>query len=442
MRNFKIPRNPYIFFSPFLVLFLIYVLMFPSKGDTGDEFRYMMFAHNITNGFYSPPYPDVNLTNGPGYPLILAPFIAMGFPMIWLTIMNAIFYYLSIVFLYKSLRMIVSYNATLIFSLFWACYYIAYQNIPFIVTETFTYFLVAAMIYCILRVFRTDDRKLLRKYIILSGFLIGYIVMTKIAFGWVSLFMLGGTGLLWLFNRKAINNRKGALIMVVAFATILPYLIYTYQLTGRMFYWSTNSGGSLYWASSPYKDEYGDWKLDLQQHGVDMGNYNTEGSTDSLVAHHGEEYKEIYKHNSMGQDDAYKRFAIKNIKEHPGKYILNCIYNVGRMFFHYPFSHAVQRPKTLAVFPINGILLTFILFCMIPTLLNWRKLSYPVRFMILFAGLYFAESTLVTALIRMFTVIVPIIMLWMAYVFDKTIRINFRFRTTNISEETTGAGNK
>jgi 4-amino-4-deoxy-L-arabinose transferase-like glycosyltransferase len=291
------------------------------------------------------------------------------------------------------------------------------------------------MIYSILRVFRSEERRETRKYMIISGFLIGYIVLTKIAFGWVTLFMLGGSLILWLINRKSVNYRKGLIIMAIAFATILPYLAYTYSLTGRMFYWSTNSGGSLYWASSPFKDEYGDWKLELKQHGIDMGNYNTEGSTDSLVAHHQKEYDEIYKYNSIGQDDAYKKFAVKNIREHPVKYIQNCIYNVGRMFFHYPFSHAVQRPKTLLVFPINGILLTFILFCLIPTFRNWKKLSYPVRFMILFAGLYFAESTLVTALIRMFTVIVPIIILWMAYIFDKTVKINLRFREKAIGED-------
>jgi hypothetical protein len=34
---------------------------------------------------------------------------------------------------------------------------------------------------------------------------------------------------------------------------------------------------------------------------------------------------------------------------------------------------------------------------------------------------------MVTALVRMFTVIVPILMVWFAYVFQKATKINFKF---------------
>lgn len=427
INKIKLPKNPWLLFLPFLILYIIFVLIFPTTGHQGDEERYLMFANNLVNGFYSPPAPDINLTNGPGWPIILMPFIALGLPLITITIANAFFYYISIIFLYKALKETVSYQLTLLFSMLWACYYVAFQNMPFTHTETITYLLVSVLVFSMVKAFKPGAGKESGKYILLAGFMIGYIVLTKVAFGFVLIFMLAGTVILWLTNRRSINYKKGLFIMLIGLATVSPYMIYIYQLTGRVLYWSTTAGSTLYWSSTPYKEEYGDWKLELKQGPVEMGNYNIPGSGDSLVAHHQEDYNEIYKYKGVEQDDVWKRKAIENIKKHPGKYLQNCVYNIGRLVFHYPFSQAVQRPKVLLVFPANGIILTMMLFCIIPTFKNWRKVSYPIRFMLFFTFLYLGASTLVTAYVRMFTIIVPILLFWFAYIFSKTVQVNLGF---------------
>ena len=309
--------------------------------------------------------------------------------------------------------------------MFWACYYVAFQNMPFTHTETFTYLLVAIFIFALTKAFKPGSTK---KYIFLAGFMMGYIVLTKVAFGFVLLFMLAGSALLWLIKRKAVNYRKGLFITLIGLATISPYMIYIYQLTGRVFYWSTTAGSALYWSSSPYKDEYGDWKLELKQGPVEMGNYNIPGSGDSLVAHHQKEYDEIYKYKGLEQDDAFKRIAINNIKQHPLKYLQNCIYNAGRLVFHYPFSQAVQRPKVLLIFPVNGIIFTLMLFSLVPTFKNWKKISYPLRFMLFFTLLYLGASLLVVAYVRMFTIIVPVLLFWFAFIFQRSVKVNLDFK--------------
>lgn len=309
----------------------------------------------------------------------------------------------------------------------WACYYVAFQNMPFTHTETITYLLVSVLIYSMAKAFKPGTIKEVRKYLLMAGFMIGYIVLTKVAFGFVLIFMLAATILLWLTNRKSLNYKKGMFIMLMGFATVLPYMFYVYSITGRVLYWSTTAGSTLYWSSTPYKDEYGDWKLELKQNPVDMGNYNIPGSGDSLVAHHQEDYNEIYKYKGVEQDDVWKKKAFENIKKHPGKYIQNCFYNVGRLLFHYPFSMAVQRPKVLLVFPANGIILTMMLFCMIPTFINWRRVSYHIRLLLFFTILYLGASTLVTAYVRMFTIIVPILLFWFAYIFQHTVKVNLNF---------------
>jgi hypothetical protein len=243
-------KNPFILFSPFLIAFLIWVIICPPNGTSGDEARYLGYAQNLIHGFYSPPPPNVRLINGPGYPIFLIPFIALNAPLVCITVMNAFFYYFSIILLFSALKEIVSFGIALSFSLVWAFYYVAYQSIPFIHTETFTYLLISMLIYAVLKAFRHDVTGKTNNYIILSGFIFGYIVLTKIIFGYVLLIMLTGSGLLWVSDRKNLNYRKSILIMLVSLTTIIPYLIYTYHLTGKV-YFLGNQNDSLYWMSTP-----------------------------------------------------------------------------------------------------------------------------------------------------------------------------------------------
>src|SRR5690349_1086566 len=45
-------------------------------APVGDEWRYLYYADNLLHGFYS-PHDRVFLWNGPGYPLLLAPFVGI-----------------------------------------------------------------------------------------------------------------------------------------------------------------------------------------------------------------------------------------------------------------------------------------------------------------------------------------------------------------------------
>ena len=90
--------NPLLVFFPFLLLFILIILNFGSNKIIGDEVRYFNFANNILAGFYSPPSPDINLWNGPGYPLFLTPFVWLQTPLIILKLTNAFLQYFSIIF--------------------------------------------------------------------------------------------------------------------------------------------------------------------------------------------------------------------------------------------------------------------------------------------------------------------------------------------------------
>jgi hypothetical protein len=256
----------------------------------------------------------------------------------------------------------------------------------------------------------------------------GYLVMTKPIFGYVLLILLTGSGLLWIINKKTSNYRKGTIILLIALATTAPYLIYTYNLTGKIFYWSTNGGNNFYWMSTPYDREYGSW-YPLDNFKIDSIPLSKliPGGEKSIKLNHQKDFEEIFKYRGVGRDDAYKKIAINNLKSHPLKFVQNSISNIGRIVFNFPYSYKAQTPRTLLRLPFNGFIVVLMLFCMIPTFLNWRKIPFPIRFMLCFAGLYFCGSILGSAESRMFNIIVPILLVWIAFVIQKSVKVKIKF---------------
>ena len=135
----KVFANPFLYFLPFLLIYAVIVLMAHSNTMQGDEGRYYMYAQNLLHGFYS-PHNEVYLWNGPGYPLVLVPFLALGIPLIYATLLNAVFQYIAVVYLFKALQLFVGKKTAIIFSLFWACFYIAFKEMTWLFLDMCYYF--------------------------------------------------------------------------------------------------------------------------------------------------------------------------------------------------------------------------------------------------------------------------------------------------------------
>src|SRR5471030_2896325 len=110
----KIIRNPWFIFSPFLFYYAYLIIKNKWPKLYGDEIRYVDFAKNLLHGFYSPSPPHINLWNGPGYPVMLMPFVALKIPALYMTLMNAVYQYLAVVFLYKALKLVSNYKIALV----------------------------------------------------------------------------------------------------------------------------------------------------------------------------------------------------------------------------------------------------------------------------------------------------------------------------------------
>ncbi len=425
MINLKHTRNPYILFLPFLLLFFTIVIVFHDDKLMFDEGGYMFFASNLLKGYYSPPPPDINLWWGPGYPLFLAPFLASGLPQICITLMNAIFSYLSIVLLFKAMVEFIDFKKALFFSLFWAFCYSTYKNIPKILSEPIAIFLVSLLVLLIVYAFSRKDKK----YIYLAGIILGYLALTKVIFGYVLLCLLIGSLGCWVLNRKGQNYKKATLITAIAFAVTLPYLVYTYNLTGKLFYWGNSGGMSLYWITTPFENEYGDWNSETFD-GNKIGG-DDPARTSNLKENHQDNIQQVQQYRGAEKDGMYKKIAKENIKSHPVKFAKNLVSNISRLMFGFPYSYTYQHP----LFKIwyFAILYGMMVLSAILTILNWRKIDFPVRFLFIMAVIYFAGTSMLAVYNRMFLVIVPVFLFWIAYIIHKTTIIKLKFDPTELN---------
>ena len=332
----KILLHPFIFFLPFLFIYLLLAFYLYDPNLYGDEKRYVRFAQNLLKGFYSPK-DKLDLWNGPGYPLILAPVLALGFYKKAIVLLNVLFYYASLILLYKTLLHYIQKKTALIVSLFWACYYVAYQEMAIVFSEPLTLLLITIILYFLTLGFKTGKQK----YNIFCGFALGYLVLTKVIFWYVLVVLFFIYVASFLFQHIKNQNKKQHTLRIVkilltACVVISPYLFYTYSITGKPFYLANSGGMSLYWMSTPYEGEYGDWNSEtfeancFPQSGLPC-------NAELFRKNHAADIKYVQRFSGVEKDEAYKKLAFQNIKTYPVKYLKNCVANMGRLWFGFPF---------------------------------------------------------------------------------------------------------
>jgi hypothetical protein len=446
MKSSRLFERPWLIFLPFLLMYTVFIVYTSSPALHGDEVRHMSYVRNLSQGFFSPPPPNVDLEVGPGYPLFLLPFYLIDAPLLVMRLMNGVLLYFSLVLLYATLRRFVSTKITLIASFFWAFYYNSVDYIGLLYSESLAIFLTTAFLFLVSRVFDSESASGIRRNIFLSGLALSFLILTKLIFGYVLLVMLAALLVLWMCNRHAVSYRRSVQVLSFAFLCLLPYLNYTLSLSGRYFYWGTSAGLNIYPMSTPYVDEYGSYipgptdtrdekvlsltntdrkkamggELNLINRTVYVSSY-----MDSINRRHKADYDIFDQYTGVARDDAYSHKAMENIRNHPVKFIRNCFSNLGRIFFNFPYSYMPQKPSTLARLPMSGTLLLLMLLAVYPTLINWRRIPFVIRFLLLFALIYLGGSVPGSAETRMLTTIVPVLLLWLSTVLGRVIRLDF-----------------
>ncbi|CAM3632135.1 glycosyltransferase family 39 protein [Mucilaginibacter galii] len=422
----RLMDSPYLLYFPFLLYSAWLIIHYRLPGLHADEIRYVELAKNLIHGYYSPFPENINLWNGPGYPILLMPFAALHVPLVYAALINALFHYLSLVFLHQSLSLVANKKTALVGSLLLGIYPNALSVLPLLYTEAFTSFLIAAFIYSV-TLYYTQKKN---KYMLIAGGVLGYLTLTKIILGYVILICLFVCLGMLLFKKNRKYYIKSATVLLIALAATVPYLAYTYYITDKVFYWGNSGGMSLYWMSTPFEREYGDWKVPSLKNTQYPYIFKSKETAMLLRKNHIKEINFILnKHNAIEQDALFKQIAFQNIKAHPLKFATNYYYNVSRMLFNFPYSYAYQDSAIIGNIIRGSLMMWASLLGIVLTIYNWRKVIYPVKFILLVTGVYLLLSGALSAYPRQLDVVVPVLLFWICYLAANTKLLNLKFVT-------------
>ncbi len=138
----------WLFFLLWLISYLVIILLYIPREMVGDEGNYLRLAENLTKGFYSPPPPGVHLWYGIGYPLFLSPWVALGFPIPLIRLINAPMLYGAVLLVYQGVKALTKNAQTaLIAAAAFASYPPFYLFLPKIMTEIFAVLLISGFCF-------------------------------------------------------------------------------------------------------------------------------------------------------------------------------------------------------------------------------------------------------------------------------------------------------
>ncbi|MFO1437037.1 MAG: glycosyltransferase family 39 protein [Verrucomicrobiaceae bacterium] len=359
-----------------------------------DEGRYRWYAGNLAQGFYNTPdKPDI--INGPGYPLVLAPLIALGSPLIVLRGLNAVFMALAAWFSFRAVLPYAGRKWALGIALVTALHPSVLRVAPRLMTEPLTLACVAGFAWAFTAALRAE--KLSWMLLLASAFAFGWLTLTRVFFGNVLLASAGLLAVVLIFSKHRERVLRALLVLALAFGMCVPWLAYTHSRTGEWLCWSTNGGELLYWATSTKPGENGHWFSEEESQ-----------TLPELVANgHRDFYKANYYLPVLEREAALKARAMQNIRENPSGVLWNWLCNQSRLLFGFPRSHLPVEWGSLLLVGINGVLVAWIGFSCWQA---WRqKVQVPTEVIVLalLTVIYLGGSGLLPGLPRYTVVIWP-----------------------------------
>lgn len=396
-------------FAPLLALYILVILVAGSSGLQDDEGYYVKFATRLSAGYYS-PLDDIDLWFGPGYPLVLLPFVLLDVPWLAAKLLNSLLLFSAVILFFFTLRIYMQERAALFFSYLLGTFLPLLRHIHLLYTETLAILVICCFLFFFCRLHQTGRISWLNLSI--ASVSMAYLAMTKVFFGFVILASLVFfIGLYAWFKGESL--KKTSLVFGFALVLCVPYLMYTYSLTGKIFYWGNSGGMQLYWMSSPYRSDLGDWQSIERVH-----------ENPGLSENHEDYFDFLATLPSIERDEALLKRGIQNIIDHPVKYLSNWIANIGRLVFNYPYSYTDQKLSTYFYIIPNSFLVVFSFLSIYPTLVGRKFVPHEIFAILLIAGVSFGGASLLSSTARQLVPLVPLIALWVAFTFVRLVNID------------------
>lgn len=403
-------KNGTLKLFPLLLFYLLLVVLFSSTTLQGDEKNYVDVASSLSQGsFFS--NIEKNLYRGPGYPIVLVPFVLLKLSWFVAKLLNAFFLFGAILYLYRTLALWLYENYALIFAFVMGLYPPFIRWLHLIISENLVFFLICGFMFHFCKSQRESKKTWL--HLLISSIFLGFLALTKVLFGYVILVGFLSFLLLYLWKKREVS-KKITYIYLLALIWCLPYLLLTYSLTGKIFYWATSGGNNLYWMSTPYEDEWGSYFPDI------------EVEERPELAQHLEFFNKLTGLSQGERDNEYNKQAIDNIVHYPTKYFRNWMANIGRLLFSYPFSYTQQKLSTYYFLIPNMFIVVFFVLSIYPAILRWKSIPYEIYALLYFSLIAFGGTSLVAADTRQFTPLVPILILWLSFLYVRVMKIELR----------------
>lgn len=392
------------------IFYMVLIALFSPSGLVGDEERYLFYAKNLSNGFYVPPaFPD--FTNGPAYPIILAPFVLMDAPIWMMRGLNAFFLAGAMYFFYRTARLYISPRWSLIFALAIALNPVQLRYIGHAKTEAVSVFFFCAFIWALANWMRCERWEW--KWVIRAALLFFALTMTRVLFGYVATAALVAIPICCIVFGYRQQLLKAVAPFAAALVLCLPWLAFTHHHTGKHFCWSTNGGELLYWITSPYDGEWGTWfSLD------DLAD-KPEAAVRHMRISAAVEAAPYHEHDAL-----WKQHAMENIRKHPKAVIRNLAANFNRIFFAFPRSYRHEELKTILWILPNAVTLFLAALAVYPTIRAWRRIPLEIKLAGLIGLIFFGGSVLLPAEPRYLLPVAPAMLWWLSFAFGRIVQVS------------------
>ncbi len=422
--SFAHPRTA---ISALLLVFLANTISVVLRHDNQliwDEGRYVECALNHL-GTPVPTFDPHDFVNGPGYPLVLAPFVAsisdLGIamavkrpptsttPLFLARLLNAFFMTGAAAFVYLTLRHYTNpIWATL--GALWTGLHPAILWMSFaLMTEPLALFCLSGFLWSFCHTLRSPAPPW-RGLLTASAFL-GWLTLTRVFFGHVIVATAVLSLAAWpLFKSWRPALQRTLLILAGALLICTPYLHHTWKVTGTFPCWSTNSGELLYWMTSHHPGENGHWF-----------SYEDAQNDPHLAPNHRAFFKlaltkPVAEREALFKSEAKHQFT-------PSSFAYNWLCNLSRLAFGFPRSFQQEELRSLPLIFIHFPLILATLLAAFVALRFWRSIPPEIWILAAFASFYLGGTSLASGLPRYFAAITPILFLVTTTILHRHLRL-------------------
>jgi hypothetical protein len=384
-------KNKLLFFICFLIFFCYFLVNFQfTKGlyPTGDEETYLENSKILMKkGLFSDI--KLNIWYGPGFSFLITLITELGISQIEnircfnfvLIILSMLINYLSYFNLTKSSQLSLMFSVLI---LPWALDSIDFFRVH---TESFVYLIISIIVYLKLIYFETNKKFILK----LIWFFLGVLSITKVVFIYV---LIISFFIYVLVNIKFNYSLKFLRYSWITISIIFIWFFYTYSLTGKLFYPGSSGGLQLYCMTTNDSRKDGVWK--------GVHEIISMGGKDSI------DLKSILANSveTWDFDSRIKIVAIENFVAAPHLYFRRVFNNCYRFFFP---NYSNDSILSLILYLKNIILLMFFLFSLVIVFVFPGLNKERINYIIIFLGIYFVISVLLSTYYRFFIIMWPIV---------------------------------